>query len=151
MPSKTATAGGETVDTEKTFEIPTEQKYEGFEKGLAWKKVKFRGVLYHLTELEIGEYDKIAKLATTMKTREDGSEYEELDNQTQSRLMLKACMLEPKSLSIISLGTKLTIALNRVVNGLHYGEEKDELVAEAAAAAAEDDETEAEEGKRPNA
>lgn len=142
MPSKTAPAP---ETTENAFK-PT-----GFTNGLAWKKVQFRGVRYHLTELEIGEYDKIAKLATTTKTNDAGTAYEELDNQLQSRLMLKACLVTPKSLDISRQGTRLTIALNRVVNELHYGEEKDELAEDAAAADAEDAETEAEEGKRPNA
>jgi hypothetical protein len=134
-----------------TTKAPTEQKMSGFDNGLAWKKVQFRGQLYHLRELEIGEYDKLAKLATTTKTRDDGTTYEELDNQAQSRLMLKACLIEPKSLDITSLGTRLTIALNRVVNELHYGEEKDELVADAKAAdAAEKAADEDGEGKPPN-
>jgi hypothetical protein len=129
---------------------PIERVSEGFENGLAWKKVKFRGTTYHLTELPIGKYDDISKNASTKRERVDGTEYEELDNQLQARLMLKECLVEPRGVKIADLGTRLTIALNRVVNELHYGEEEDQLRKEGAEADAEDAETENEEGERPN-
>lgn len=110
--------------------VADEFKPTGFTNGLAWKKVKFRDTLYHLTELDIGTYDEISKKATKTITR-DGVEIEELDNQLQSRLMLKAALTEPKITSLTALGTRLTIALNRVVNELHYGDEPDELKSEA--------------------
>jgi hypothetical protein len=116
----------------------TEEKMSGFKNGLAWKKVQFRGVKYHLTELTIGDYDEIAKKATKKITRPDGTDYEEIDNQLQSRLMLRKCLITPSNIEINSLGTKLTIALNRVVNELHYGDEVDELTAPDKAAEAED-------------
>lgn len=128
---------------------PIENVATGFKNGLAWKKVKFRGETYHLTELPIGEYDEIARKATSTKTNSVGNEYEELDNQLQSRLMLKAALVSPKIADISSLGTRLTIALNRVVNELHYGEEEDQLRTEEA----QNDESgseEEEEGERPN-
>ena len=133
-----------------TVTAPIEDVSSGFKNGLAWKKVKFRGELYHLSELPIGEYDEIARKATTTKTRVDGSDYEELDNQIQARLMLKAALVSPRNLDITSLGTRLTIALNRVVNELHYGDEVDELRKEGEAIDREDAEAEAEEGSRPN-
>lgn len=130
-------------DVPETPDEATEFKPTGFTNGLAWKKVKYRDVLYHLTELDIGTYDEISTKATRSINR-DGVEVEEIDNQLQSRLMLKAALLSPKLTTLTGLGTRLTIALNRVVNELHYGDEPDELKAEAAAPEAPS------EGKRPN-
>lgn len=111
---------------------PIEDLKEGFEKGLAWGKYGFRGEVYKVTELPIGEYDEIVKKATRKQTVEDPDtgakqEIEVLDQQLQSRLMLMACIVEPKGVKVTELGTRLVVALNRIVNRLHYGDEPDEL------------------------
>ena len=109
-----------------------ENKLEGFTDGLSWIKVEFRGVTYLITELPIGDYDEIVKKATHKEKIEDADtgatrEVDIIDNQLQSRLMLKACIKEPDKVDINKLGTRLTIALNRAINTLHYGEELDAL------------------------
>lgn len=111
---------------------PIENMLEGFDKGLAWARYSFRGEEYKITELPIGEYDEIVKKATRKQTVEDPDtgakqEVELLDQNLQSRLMLEACIVEPKGAKVKELGTRLVVALNRVVNRLHYGDEPDAL------------------------
>lgn len=131
MPTLKSVAEGEAAAEE-----PTEEALTGFKDGLAWARHRFRGVDYKITELEIGEYDEIVKKATRKEKRTDpdtgaSEEVEILDQQLQSRLMLRACVVEPAKIDISKLGTRLTVAMNRVVNQLHYGDEPDELRAPA--------------------
>ena len=121
----------EAADAEKNAE-PIEDLKEGFDKGLAWARYNFRDMDFKITELPIGEYDDIVKKATRKQTVEDPDtgakqEVEILDQQLQSRLMLTACIVEPKGVKVNELGTRLVVALNRVVNRLHYGDEPDAL------------------------
>jgi len=118
-----------TKEPEATTDI--ENVLEGFTDGLAWKKLGFRGEVYVIRELPIGEYDEIVKKATRKEKVTDpdtgvSNEVDMLDQNLQSRLMLKACLTEPK-IEVTKLGTRLTVALNRAVNELHYGNEPDEL------------------------
>jgi hypothetical protein len=113
-------------------EPETEKLLEGFTDGLAWQKLGFRGEVYLVRELPIGEYDEIVKKATRKEKVTDpdtgvSNEVDMLDQNLQSRLMLKECLVEPASLDVKKLGTRLTVALNRAINNLHYGDEPDEL------------------------
>lgn len=127
---KDAAEAAQPVDEPATE--PADGALTGFTDGLAWERHQFRGVMYKVSELEIGDYDDIVKKATRKEKRTNDDtgateEVEILDQQLQSRLMLKACIVEPAKVDIPKLGTRLTVALNRIVNTLHYGEEPDEL------------------------
>ena len=116
----------------KEPEADIENVLEGFTDGLAWKKLGFRGEVYLVRELPIGEYDDIVKKATSKQAVVDpdtgvSNDVDILDQNLQSRLMLKECLVEPKSIDVKKLGTRLTVALNRAINELHYGNEPDEL------------------------
>jgi hypothetical protein len=117
--------------TTEAAEPPVENIIDGFTNGLAWSTHEFRDVTYKVTELSIGEYDDIVKKATRKeKIRDENGvdqEIEVLDNTLQSRMMLKACVVEPEKVDITKLGTRLTLALNGIVNRLHYGIEPDAL------------------------
>jgi hypothetical protein len=41
--------------------------------------------------------------------------------------MLKECIVEPSKVDVAKMGTRLVVALNSIVNRLHWGEEPDEL------------------------
>lgn len=116
-------------------EVPAEEaSFEptGFTDGLAWEIHEFRGVRYKVTELSIGEYDEIVKKATRTEKRTspitgNPEDVEMLDQQLQSRLMLKACVVEPSRIDVTKLGTRLIVTLNSIVNRLHYGDEPDAI------------------------
>lgn len=117
-------------DAVEAAEPVTKLEASGFDDGLAWEVHEYRGIRYKVTELAIGDYDDIVKKATRKEKRVDpGSGVEEeveiLDQQLQSRMMLKSCIVEPARIDITKLGTRLVVTLNRVVNNLHYGDEPD--------------------------
>lgn len=90
---------------------------------------QYRGVKYTLRELPIGKYDEITKQATISGQRdEDGNELlPRLDQTIQMRLLLAAAVFEPIDFELAKTPTGVVIALNSVVNELHYAEEEDEL------------------------
>lgn len=89
---------------------------------------QYRGVKYRLVELPIGKYDEISKLATITGEDAEGNELlPRLDQTMQMRLLLGATMVEPDDADIAKIPTGVVIALNGVVNELHYSEEEDEL------------------------
>jgi hypothetical protein len=91
---------------------------------------QYRGVKYTLRELPIGKYDEITKLATVISQDIDGNDLPpRIDQTAQMRLLLGATMIEPEDADIAKIPTSVVIALNGVVNILHYTEELDELMA----------------------
>lgn len=110
-----------------------QQVAEGFDDGLAWIKVRFRGVTYLMTELEIGEHNKVEKQATSKQANpQGGDDIDMIDPQLQNRLMLDRSMKEPKKdepgyRPLDRMGTRVYLTLLRVMQGLHYGAEPDEL------------------------
>jgi hypothetical protein len=111
------------------------------------ESVKFRGVTYTLRELSISEFDSIAEKATKKVKVDDGTgsgdtvEVDRLDGSLQSRLMLAKCLIEPKGIAIADIPTRVYGALNRIVNSMHFGDELDEIKAEAEAAKKASEET----------
>jgi hypothetical protein len=107
--------------------VELEQIAEGFDSGLAWKKVSFRGTVYKLVELEIGEHNKIEDLAKETRTDSEGNDVEVVNSRTQNRLMLEKSIVEPKGTNVAKIGTRLYGNLLRVMQDLHYTPEADEL------------------------
>lgn len=93
------------------------------------EKVKFRGVEYTIRELTIEEFDGINEKATVKTTTTvDGEdrETERIDGNTQSKLMIRACVTpSPPS----PMGLRLFNGLRFAVNNLHFSDEPDELKA----------------------
>jgi hypothetical protein len=87
----------------------------------------YRGVVYVLRELSIGKFDDITKAATSPVLDADGNNLgDRLDTNLQMRMMLMACVKEPKDFSLDGLPSSVVFALNGNVNALHRPEE-DEL------------------------
>lgn len=133
--------------------IVDDGQHKGFDDGLAWVKYEFRDVTYKISELPIGEFDEITKKATRTEKKVDEdtgetSSVETFDRNLQSRLMLRACIVEPGKVDISKMGTRLVVALNSIINELHYGEEPDGL--EAAKAAKKKADKADDEGKSGN-
>lgn len=100
---------------------------DGFDGGLAWKKVKFRGVTYKLVELEISDHNKIEDLSKEKVNDADGNETDVINSRTQNRLMMEKSIVEPKGVSISKMGTRLYGNLLQVMRELHYFPEVDEF------------------------
>lgn len=110
-----------------------EHRAEGFDRGLAWKIVRFRGVDYKLVELEIGVHDDIQKKATQTRTDPTtGAETEFVDNVLQNRMMLDRSLVQPARgetdyRAPMQMGTRLFLNLQRIMQELHYDREQDAL------------------------
>lgn len=109
-----------------------EHRAEGFDSGLAWKRVRFRGVDYTLYELEIGIHDDIQQKATRTRAMPDGTDQEYVDNVLQNRMMLEKSLTiparnDPGYVTPMKMGTRLFLNLQRVMQELHYDREEDAL------------------------
>lgn len=89
-------------------------------------KVTIRGRKYVFQELEIGEYDKLLKQATTEVGNPVTGEVDEtIDQSLLSRLLILKSCVEPKLTAgdLSGVGTKMYRAFVKIVNELHYGDE----------------------------
>lgn len=84
---------------------------------------QFRGRVYTFTELTIGEYDELVKIATT---KDEATGIEALDDRMLMKLMtMKVVDVTPREYA--ALGTRVVFSINAVVRNMHYNEEPDEL------------------------
>ena len=108
-------------------EAPVVEQVSAYSTEFAeWKGV-IRGRRYVLREVPIGKFDDIEKQATDKVPNEDGTGFvEKFDANRRSRLLLRASIaeVEPKlpEDGIAGLGTRVVVALNTIVNELHYGD-----------------------------
>lgn len=106
---------------------------DDFENKPGWSRHKYRGITYILHELPIGKFDEIQKLAMVKVEDDEGNNLgERRDDVLQMRMMLMACVVEPKGFSLDGLPSPVVFALNGNVNDLHKAEE-DELDPKVAA------------------
>ncbi len=143
---KTKDELGETVVIE---DAPTTNGHEDLSPGKdtsemdndpSIRRVKFRGVLYELHELEIGEYDEIEKKAThTEQDPETGQKLEIVDQKMQQRLLLRAMLKQgmPEG-GINKVPPRILFTLNGIVNSMLFTPEPDELEVERKKKAEED-------------
>ena len=140
MPAKVTTVAVATPDEEIADLL---EQPEDFEDGLAVRTVRFRGVTYKMSELEVGEYNKIEKLATTTSEEDDGMggsrPVEKIDSALLDRLKVMASMKSPRKgdpdyRDTPKLGTRVYLALLRLTNELCFTQEIDEIAAEKAKA-----------------
>jgi hypothetical protein len=89
------------------------------------RTVEIRGKRYTFRELELGEYDKLVKLASHQEADSDGISQEVTDNALLLKMMIRKCCISPKlDESVFSAtGYRMYRALARIVNEMHYGEE----------------------------
>lgn len=88
--------------------------------------VTVRGVDYKLRELSIGEYDDLQKKATVTRTNPlTGEDREETDTVLLLRLMVLACVVDPKLTSekFAQMPMRAAGRLNAAVNRMHFGDE----------------------------
>lgn len=81
----------------------------------------YRGTKFVFQEADVATYDKCLKKATS--TREDpvtGQDVEDVDENLLLRLLMKECLVEPKTVDFTALGIRLMRQLERDVRGLHF-------------------------------
>src|ERR1035437_4322815 len=96
-----------------TADPKLESTLEGFDDGLSYKILRYRGVPYRLDELPIGQYQKLEKQATVEKEDNAGEMVETVDNVTVNKLLVIAAV------SVLTnypddLTSKRPLDLNRV-------------------------------------
>jgi hypothetical protein len=105
-----------------------EEVHEGFDNGLAWREVKYRGTTYRLEEMQLGDYDELETKATATKVDPlTGAESKEFNQKLHERMMLGKVLAQPRNTKIASLGTRVGLTLVREMNALHFTPEVDEL------------------------
>lgn len=90
--------------------------------------VNIRGVDYKLRELSIGEYDDLQKKATVVRTSHlTGEDREETDTVLLLRLMVLACVVDPKMTAekFGAMPMRAAGKLNASVNRMHFDVEPD--------------------------
>ena len=90
------------------------------------EEVNIRGVLYHLRELSIGEYDELVTKATKKTTNPiTGEDAETIDNAVLLKMMVLKCAFDPKlnAEALSTLPMRVVLKLNTTVNRMHYGDE----------------------------
>lgn len=88
--------------------------------------ITVRGIDYKLRELSIGEFDELQKKATVVRTNPlTGEDNEDTDSALLLRLMVLACVVEPKLTSekFTQMPMRAAGRLNAAVNRMHFGEE----------------------------
>jgi hypothetical protein len=96
------------------------------------RRVKFRGVLYELQELEIGDYDKIEEKSThDEQDPETGQKIQIVNQKMQQRLLLTKMLVKgmPEG-GIDKIPPRILFTLNGIVNSMLFTPEPDELEAE---------------------
>ena len=119
---------------------------EGFDDGLSYKILRYRGVPYRLDELPIGEYQKLERKATVEKEDTAGEMVETVDNVTVNKLLVLNAVsvltnypddiTSKRPLDLSRVGTALFVTLQNEAQKLHFTFEADEL---RSAKGAEDD------------
>ena len=97
------------------------------------EEVNIRGVVYHLRELSIGEYDELVTKATKKTTSPvTGEESETIDNAVLLKMMVLKCSFDPKltAEALAGLPMRGALKLNQTVNRMHYGDEPEGKAAE---------------------
>jgi|ERR1035437_1399953 hypothetical protein len=90
------------------------------------EEVNIRGVIYHLRELSIGEYDELVTKATKKITNPiTGEDVETIDNAVLLKMMVLRCSFDPKINAEMLSGfpMRVVLKLNQTVNRMHYGDE----------------------------
>jgi hypothetical protein len=124
-----------------TLPTPADPKLEsileGFDDGLSYKILRYRGVPYRLDELPIGEYQKLETQATVSKENDAGETVETVDNVTVNKLLVLAAIsiltnypddiTSKRQLDLKRVGTALYVTLQNEAQKLHFTFEADEL------------------------
>jgi len=90
------------------------------------EEVNIRGIIYHLRELSIGEYDELVTKATKKITNPiTGEDTETIDNAVLLKMMVLRCSFDPKINAEMLSGfpMRVVLKLNTTVNRMHYGDE----------------------------
>ena len=105
-------------------EAPEKEQPTAYSKDFASEEVTLRGRYFRLEEVSIGDFDKIEKQSVDKITEDDGTVTERFNANRRSRLLLAKSIVEarPPLTDIDSLGTRLVVALNTIVNRLHFGD-----------------------------
>ena len=122
---------------------------EGFDDGLSYRILRYRGVTYRLDELPIGEYQKLERKATVEKEDNAGEMVETVDNVTVNKLLVLEAIsvltnypddiTSKRKLDLNRVGTALFVTLQNEAQKLHFTFEADELRSAKKAKGAEDD------------
>lgn len=122
---------------------------EGFDDGLSYKILRYRGVTYRLDELPIGEYQKLEVKATVSRENDAGETVETVDNVTVNKLLVLAAIsvltnypddiTSKRPLDLNRVGTALFVTLQNEAQKLHFTFEADELRKVKKVKGAEDD------------
>lgn len=120
-----------------TADPKLESILEGFDDGLSYKILRYRGVPYRLDELPIGQYQKLEKQATVEKENDAGEAVEIVDNVTVNKLLVLAAVsvltnypddiTSKRPLDLNRVGTALFVTLQNEAQKLHFTFEADEL------------------------
>src|ERR1035437_2852585 len=97
------------------------------------EEVDIRGIIYHLRELSIGEYDELVTKATKKITNPiTGEDTETIDNAVLLKMMVLKCSFDPKINAEMLSGfpMRVVLKLNTTVNRMHYGDEPEGKKAE---------------------
>lgn len=113
-----------------TADPKLESILEGFDDGLSYKILCYRGVTYRLDELPIGEYQKLETQATVSKENAAGEMEETVDNVTVNKLLVLAAVsvltnypddiTSKRSLDLKRVGTALFLTLQNEAQKLHF-------------------------------
>ena len=120
-----------------TADPKLESILEGFDDGLSYRILRYRGVTYRLDELPIGEYQKLETQATISKENDAGETVETVDNVTVNKLLVLAAVsaltnypddiTSKRPLDLKRVGTALFVTLQNEAQKLHFTFEADEL------------------------
>ena len=132
-----------------TADPKLESILEGFDDGLSYKILRYRGVTYRLDELPIGEYQKLETQATVSKENDAGETVETVDNVTVNKLLVLAAIsvltnypddiTSKRPLDLNRVGTALFLTLQNEAQKLHFTFGVDELRNVKKVKGAEDD------------